>query len=178
MQMVSLGVAYVPEDRDLQGLVTSFSITDNVALPLLRRLSRLGLRSRAREREISTRYTEELAIKAPSVDTPTSSLSGGNRQKTVLAKWLATKPRVLILDEPTHGIDVGSKAEVHAIIRELAANGMAILMISSDLPEVLLLSDRILVIADGRLVAELPGAEATQESVMSAAASNAKETAA
>ena len=178
MQMVSLGVAYVPEDRDLQGLVTSFSITDNVALPLLRRLSRLGLRSRAREREISTRYTEELAIKAPSVDTPTSSLSGGNRQKTVLAKWLATKPRVLILDEPTHGIDVGSKAEVHAIIRELAANGMAILMISSDLPEVLLLSDRILVIADGRLVAELPGAEATQESVMSAAASSAKETAA
>jgi len=178
MQMVSLGVAYVPEDRDLQGLVTSFSITDNVALPLLRRLSRLGLRSRGREREISTRYTEELAIKAPSVDTPTSSLSGGNRQKTVLAKWLATKPRVLILDEPTHGIDVGSKAEVHAIIRELAANGMAILMISSDLPEVLLLSDRILVIADGRLVAELPGSDATQESVMSAAASNAKQTAA
>jgi rhamnose transport system ATP-binding protein len=178
MQMVSLGVAYVPEDRDLQGLVTSFSITDNIALPLLRRLSHLGLRSRGRERTISSTYADELAIKAPSVDTPTSALSGGNRQKTVLAKWLATKPRVLILDEPTHGIDVGSKAEVHAIIRELAAQGMAILMISSDLPEILLLSDRILVIADGRLVAELPGSEATQESVMDAAASNPRQTAA
>ena len=176
MQMVSLGVAYVPEDRDLQGLVTSFSITDNIALPLLRRLSRLGLRVRGHEREISSQYARELAIKAPSVDTPTSALSGGNRQKTVLAKWLATKPKVLILDEPTHGIDVGSKAEVHAIVRELAAQGMAILMISSDLPEILLLSDRILVIADGRLVAELPG-EATQEEVMSAA-SSARESAA
>ncbi len=175
MQMVSLGVAYVPEDRDAQGLVTSFSITDNVALPLLRALSHLGLRSRGRERGISEQYADEMAIKAPTVDTPTSSLSGGNRQKTLLAKWLATKPRVLILDEPTHGIDVGSKAEVHAIIRDLAAQGMAILMISSDLPEVLLLSDRILVIADGRLVAELPGSEATQEAVMSAAASNASE---
>jgi rhamnose transport system ATP-binding protein len=174
IQMVSLGVAYVPEDRDAQGLVTSFSITDNVALPLLRTLSRLGLRSRGRERGISEQYADEMAIKAPNVDTPTSSLSGGNRQKTLLAKWLATKPRVLILDEPTHGIDVGSKAEVHAIIRDLAAQGMAILMISSDLPEVLLLSDRILVIADGRLVAEIPGSDATQESVMSAAASNAK----
>jgi len=177
IQMVSLGVAYVPEDRDLQGLVTSFSITDNIALPLLRRLSRLGLRVPGQEREISSRYAGDLAIKAPSVDTPTSALSGGNRQKTVLAKWLATEPKVLILDEPTHGIDVGSKAEVHAIVRELASQGMAILMISSDLPEVLLLSDRILVIADGRLVAELPG-DATQEQVMSAAASNAKASAA
>ncbi len=155
MQMVSLGVAYVPEDRDAQGLVTAFSITDNVALPLLRTLSRLGLRSRGRERAISEQYADEMAIKAPTIDTPTSALSGGNRQKTLLAKWLATHPKVLILDEPTHGIDVGSKTEVHAIIRELAAQGMAILMISSDLPEVLLLSDRILVIADGRLVAEI-----------------------
>jgi ABC-type sugar transport system ATPase subunit len=119
-----------------------------------------------------------MAIKAPTIDTPTSALSGGNRQKTLLAKWLATDPKVLILDEPTHGIDVGSKTEVHAIIRELAAQGMAILMISSDLPEVLLLSDRILVIADGRLVAEIPGSEATQETVMSAAAINTRQSAA
>jgi rhamnose transport system ATP-binding protein len=177
IQMVRLGVAYVPEDRDLQGLVTSFSIVDNVALPLLRRLSRLGLRARGLERGVSARYASDLAIKAPGVDTPVSALSGGNRQKTVLAKWLATEPKVLILDEPTHGIDVGSKAEVHAIIRRLAEQGMAILMISSDLPEVLLLSDRILVIAGGRLVAELSG-ETTQEAVMDAAASSPQSTAA
>jgi rhamnose transport system ATP-binding protein len=177
IQMVRLGVAYVPEDRDLQGLVTSFSIVDNVALPLLRRLSRLGLRARGLERDVSARYATDLAIKAPGVDTLVSALSGGNRQKTVLAKWLATEPKVLILDEPTHGIDVGSKAEVHAIIRRLAEQGMAILMISSDLPEILLLSDRILVIAGGRLVAELAG-ETTQEAVMDAAASSQRVTAA
>jgi rhamnose transport system ATP-binding protein len=171
-QMLGLGVSYVPEDRDSQGLVTAFSVSDNIVLPVLRRLSRLGLRSRGAERRLAEGYARDLAIRAPDVDTPVVALSGGNRQKTVLAKWLATQPRVLILDEPTHGIDVGSKAEVHDIIRRLAGEGMAVLVISSDLPEVLLLSDRILVIAEGRLAAELPGDEATQEAVMTVAASS------
>ena len=168
-QMLGRGVAYVPEDRDLQGLVTSFSIADNIVLPVLKRLSRYGLRSRGAERRLAQGYAADLAIKAPDVETPVSALSGGNRQKTLLGKWLATEPKVLILDEPTHGIDVGSKAEVHQIIRRLAESGMAILVISSDLPEVLLLSDRILVIAEGRLAAELDGSDATQEAVMTAA---------
>jgi rhamnose transport system ATP-binding protein len=171
-QMVGLGVSYVPEDRDGQGLVTTFSISDNVVLPMLRRLAHLGLRGRRAERRLAEGYARDLAIRAPDVDTPVSALSGGNRQKTVLAKWLATDPGVLILDEPTHGIDVGSKAEVHEIIRTLAARGMGILVISSDLPEVLLLSDRILVIAEGRLVAELQGDEATQEAIMTVAAAS------
>jgi rhamnose transport system ATP-binding protein len=172
-QMLGLGVSYVPEDRDSQGLVTSFSISDNIVLPILRRLARLGLRSAGAERRVAEDYARDLAIRAPGVDTPVLALSGGNRQKTVLAKWLATRPSVLILDEPTHGIDVGSKAEVHDIIRRLAAEGLAVLVISSDLPEVLLLCDRILVIAEGRLAAELPGDEATQEAVMTVAASSA-----
>lgn len=171
-QMLALGVSYVPEDRDGQGLVTSFSISDNIVLPILRRLARLGLRSPGAERRVAQGYAQDLAIRAPDVDTPVVALSGGNRQKTVLAKWLATRPSVLILDEPTHGIDVGSKAEVHDIIRRLAAEGLAVLVISSDLPEVLLLCDRILVIAEGRLAAELPGDEATQEAVMTVAASS------
>jgi rhamnose transport system ATP-binding protein len=173
-QMLGLGVAYVPEDRDSQGLVTSFSISDNIVLPILSRLARRGLRSRRAEKRLADRYAKDLAIKAPDVDTAVSALSGGNRQKTVLAKWLATDPKVLILDEPTHGIDIGSKAEVHAIIRRLADQGMAILMISSDLPEVLLLSERILVIALGRVAAEMSGSEATQETVMTAASTIAR----
>jgi rhamnose transport system ATP-binding protein len=176
-QMLGLGVAYVPEDRDTQGLVTTFSISDNIVLPILKRLAQGGLRSRGAEQRLAGDYLRDLAIKAPDVETPVSALSGGNRQKTVLAKWLATDPTVLILDEPTHGVDVGSKAEVHAIIRGLAERGMAILMISSDLPEVLLLSDRVLVIAQGRVVAEIAGADATQEGVMTAASSNARRSA-
>jgi rhamnose transport system ATP-binding protein len=176
-QMLGLGVAYVPEDRDTQGLVTTFSISDNIVLPILKRLAQGGLRSRRAEQRLADDYLRDLAIKAPDVETPVAALSGGNRQKTVLAKWLATDPTVLILDEPTHGVDVGSKAEVHAIIRGLAERGMAILMISSDLPEVLLLSDRVLVIAQGRVVAEIAGADATQEGVMTAASSNARRSA-
>jgi rhamnose transport system ATP-binding protein len=169
-QMLRLGVAYLPEDRDGEGLVTSRSIVENVVLPIAGRLGRLGFLRPGREREVARRYAGELQIRCPSVEEAVARLSGGNRQKVVLAKWLAAGPKVLILDEPTHGIDVGTKAQVHEIIRDLASQGLAILLISSDLPEVLALGDRVLVMAAGRLMAEFAQGEATEERVMAAAA--------
>ena len=130
------------------------------------------------ERATSEELVRDLQIRAASIEQPVAALSGGNRQKVVLGKWLATGPRVLILDEPTHGIDVGTKAQVHGIIRRLAEEGLAILLISSDLPEILRMSDRILVMADGRLTAELPAAAATQEAVIAAATLRRREMAA
>ncbi len=171
-RMLALGVAYLPEDRDGQGLVTPFSIADNMTLPIVSGLSRFGFLVRRRERAVASRLASELQVKMASLDQTVAALSGGNRQKVVLGKWLATEPRVLILDEPTHGIDVGTKAQVHALIGELAARGLAILVISSDLPEVLAISDRILVIADGFLTAEFRGDEVDQERVMLAATSH------
>ncbi|HVA85839.1 MAG TPA: sugar ABC transporter ATP-binding protein, partial [Candidatus Saccharimonadales bacterium] len=153
-QMLSLGVAYLPEDRDGQGLVTQFSITSNIVLPVIRRVSRRGFLQPRRERRLAGELAETLEIEAGALSRPVSALSGGNRQKVVFAKWLTTQPRVLILDEPTHGIDVGTKAQVHQVIADMARNGRAVLVISSDLPEVLAMSHRILVIAEGRLVAE------------------------
>ena len=168
-QMLSLGVAYLPEDRDGQGLVTQFSIEHNITLPIVRRLSRLGFIRRRAEREVAVEISTGLDVRMKSVDQVVSALSGGNRQKVVIGKWLAAKPRVLILDEPTHGIDVGTKAQVHELIAELAAGGLAVLAISSDLPEVLAISSRILVINEGLLAAEFPGEETTQEEVITAA---------
>jgi rhamnose transport system ATP-binding protein len=169
-QMLRLGVAYLPEDRDGEGLVTTRSVVENVVLPIVGRLARLGFVRPGRERAVARRYAGELRIRAPSVEVAVAGLSGGNRQKVVLAKWLAAGPKVLILDEPTHGIDVGTKAQVHAIVRDLAyARRLAILLISSDLPEVLALGDRVLVMAGGRLTAELARGEATEERVMAAA---------
>ncbi len=163
------GLAYVPEDRHLQGLVLDFPISSNVTLPILRRLfPRLVVRP-ATERDVAEDYGRQLDIRMRNVQQLAASLSGGNQQKVVLAKWLATKPRVLILDEPTRGIDIGAKVEVHRIVGELAASGLAIVLISSDLPEVLAMSDRILVLHEGRLSAELEGTGATQEHVMFAA---------
>ncbi|MET0772248.1 MAG: sugar ABC transporter ATP-binding protein [Candidatus Limnocylindrales bacterium] len=165
-----LGIAYSTEDRRQLGLVQPFSIAANISLPSLPRYSSgLGLVLRGPEREAADRFRERLRIRAPSVDTPASALSGGNQQKVVLSKWLETKPRLLVLDEPTRGIDVGSKVEVHQLIDELAAEGMAIILISSDLPEVLAMSDRILVMREGRQVAIVPRAEATQERILAAA---------
>jgi rhamnose transport system ATP-binding protein len=178
-QMLGQGVAYLPEDRDGQGLVTQFSITRNIVMPILGRLARFGfIIQPRRERAVAQGYAERLQVKMSSVDQLVSALSGGNRQKVVLAKWLATNPSVLILDEPTHGVDVGTKAQVHHIVDDLARQGIAILQISSDLPEVLATSDRILVITEGRLVAEFNGAEATEEKVMLAATGAAEGTAA
>jgi rhamnose transport system ATP-binding protein len=166
---LAAGIAYVPEDRHQDGLVLDFSITNNVTLPILARLfPRLFVRP-ATEAHTASEYTERLRVRATGVDQFVQALSGGNQQKVVIAKWLATEPRILILDEPTRGVDIGSKVEVHRIMNELAASGLGILMISSDLPEVLAMSDRIIVLHEGRIAAEIPRADATEELVMFAA---------
>jgi rhamnose transport system ATP-binding protein len=168
-EMLDAGVVYVSEDRDRRGLITTQTIGNNIVLPILDRLARWGFVQAGQERAVAQRHAEDLEIKMTSIDQLVSALSGGNRQKVVLAKWLAVGPSVLILDEPTHGIDVGTKAQVHRIIEGLAERGLAILQISSDLPEVLATSDRILVIREGRLAAEFSRSDATQEKVMFAA---------
>jgi rhamnose transport system ATP-binding protein len=171
------GIAYVPEDRHLDGLVEGFSIAQNVTLPIIPRLfPRLFVRA-SRERSLASGYVDRLQIRSTGVDEHIEALSGGNQQKVVIAKWLATNPRVLILDEPTRGVDIGAKVEVHRIISDLAASGLGIVLISSDLPEVLAMSDRILVLHEGRLSAEIPRAEATEERVMFAATGQAAEVA-
>jgi len=174
-QMLRLGLAYLPEDRDAQGLILPESITDNVTLPIVGHLARLGVLNRSNERRIATEATATYDVKATSIEQAVSSLSGGNRQKVAIAKWLATKPAALILDEPTHGVDIGSKAQIHRIITNLADAGLAVLLISSDLPELLAMSDRILVVAEGRLVAQFSRENATQEKVMMAATQNVRE---
>jgi rhamnose transport system ATP-binding protein len=163
------GVAYVPEDRHQQGLVLDFPIASNVSLPILARLFPRFFVDRPVERKLAEQYTAQFRVRMTDVEQLVSALSGGNQQKVVIAKWLATRPRVLILDEPTRGIDIGAKVEVHRIISELAAGGLGIILISSDLPEVLAMSDRILVMHEGRLTAELSRAEATEERIMFAA---------
>ncbi|MDQ2681888.1 MAG: sugar ABC transporter ATP-binding protein, partial [Chloroflexota bacterium] len=169
-QAMELGIAYSTEDRRQLGLIMPLSIASNVSLPSLRRyLGRGGLVKRSEEREAAESFRTRFKIRAPSVDVPTSSLSGGNQQKVVISKWLETSPKVLILDEPTRGIDIGSKVEVHQLIDELAASGMAIVLISSDMPEVLAMSDRVLVMREGRQMAVLDHTEVTQERVLSAA---------
>ena len=173
--MLRLGLAYLPEDRDGQGLIMPESIVSNITLPIVSRLSHLGVVDGGAERTLAGTAMKTYDVRATGIDQMVSLLSGGNRQKVAFAKWLATNPSILILDEPTHGIDVGSKAQVHRIIAQLADAGLAILVISSDLPEVLAISDRILVIAEGELVADLDPATATQETVMMAATRNARE---
>ncbi|MDQ6673343.1 MAG: sugar ABC transporter ATP-binding protein [Chloroflexota bacterium] len=167
------GVAYVPEDRHQQGLVLDFPIAANVSLPILPRLFPRLFVDQPVERKLAEQYAAQFRVRMTDVDQLVSALSGGNQQKVVIAKWLATQPRVLILDEPTRGIDIGAKVEVHRIISDLAAAGLAIILISSDLPEVLAMSDRILVMHEGRLTAELSRAEATEERVMYAATGQA-----
>jgi rhamnose transport system ATP-binding protein len=166
---MAAGVALVPEDRRLQGLLLEMSIERNATLTRARQLSRLGFLVGSPERRWAREWTSRLQVKYARLTDPVATLSGGNQQKLVLAKWLATDPKVLIVDEPTRGIDVGTKAEVHRLMSGLAARGVAVVMVSSELPEVLGMADRVLVMREGRLVAELPRAEATEESVMFAA---------
>ncbi|WP_422396430.1 sugar ABC transporter ATP-binding protein [Thermorudis peleae] len=170
---VRLGIGFVPEDRKLQALVLILAVRQNTTLPLIPMLSRLGIFQQRRERVLAQRYVEELRIRTPSVDQRVMNLSGGNQQKVVLARWLAAQSRILILDEPTRGIDVGAKAEVHKLIADLARQGVAILLISSELPEVLAMSHRILVMREGRIVAEFPRSQATEERVLAAATGHA-----
>ncbi|WP_292222261.1 sugar ABC transporter ATP-binding protein [Mesorhizobium sp.] len=165
-----LGIALVTEDRKTQGLHLQASITDNVALPLVGALARFGLRSLAGEQDLARHAVKALGIRCGTIEQPAGTLSGGNQQKVVIGKWLATRPRVLLLDEPTRGIDVGAKREIYDLIFKLARDGLAIAVISSELPELLHLSDRILVMADGRQTGILSRAQASEEAIMRLAA--------
>jgi rhamnose transport system ATP-binding protein len=161
----SKGIAYVPEDRGVQGLVRPMSVLHNFSLAALGALSRAGFIDRGAERRMAEEGVQRFRVKTSSVEEIAGRLSGGNQQKIVLGKWLANNPKLLILDEPTRGIDVGAKAEIHRLMSELAGAGVAILMISSELPEVLGMSDRVLVMREGRFVAEFDRAHATSETV-------------
>jgi rhamnose transport system ATP-binding protein len=168
-QAIALGLAYVPEDRQLHGLIPPMNITANISLPVLQTYARRGwLRDKV---ELSAAFSaaRQMEVRANSIWQKARELSGGNQQKVVMAKWLSTKPRILILDEPTRGIDVGTKAAVHALMSKLVSEGMAILMISSELPEVLGMSDRVIVMHEGSMTAHFTRAEATQEKILSAA---------
>ncbi|MGI1660645.1 sugar ABC transporter ATP-binding protein [Palleronia sp. KMU-117] len=166
---IELGLAFVPEDRAVAGIFGTRSVEDNITAAVPGQISRFGIVSAARVRALAQASVEKLKIRLATLRQPIVELSGGNQQKTILARWLHTDPAVLILDEPTRGIDVGVKAEFYDMIGALAEDGKAILLISSELPELLALCDRILVMAEGRLTAEIPREEATQESVMHAA---------
>jgi rhamnose transport system ATP-binding protein len=169
-QALDHGIAYLSEDRRHVGLSLPQSVTANITLPSLRRyVSRLGLVDGHAERSVADQFRRQLNIRTPGLSQPVGLLSGGNQQKTMLAKWLNTEPRVLILDEPTRGIDVGAKADVHRIIDDLARSGMAVVLISSDLTEVLAVSDRVLVMREGAQTGLFERTEATQERVMTAA---------
>jgi rhamnose transport system ATP-binding protein len=161
----ALGIAYVPEDRAIQGLVRPMNVRENFSLASLARVARFGFIDSAAETRLAETGVARFRVRASSLDQMVGRLSGGNQQKIVLGKWLANQPELLILDEPTRGIDVGAKAEIHRLMSELAAQGLAILMISSELPEVLGMSDRVLVMREGRLVAEFSRADATPEAV-------------
>jgi rhamnose transport system ATP-binding protein len=166
---IQLGIGYVPEDRRHHGVVLEMPIASNVSLANLKSVSRRGLIDEDQERELAGSYVMQLRIKAPSVYTETGALSGGNQQKVALARWLSIHPKVLILDEPTQGVDIGSKSEIHSLMLDLAAHGLAIIMISSELPEVLSISDRIAVMHQGTIGGVLSREEATQQKILSLA---------
>ena len=173
---IDAGIGFVPEDRRKQGLVMDLSVARNATLTLRNSLARFGLINGARERAVAAEWTKRLQVKTGSQEYAVATLSGGNQQKVVLAKWLATEPKLLIVDEPTRGIDVGTKAEVHRLLSDLAGRGIAILMISSELPEVLGMADRVLVMHEGRITAQLDRADATPEAVMHAATASREHT--
>jgi rhamnose transport system ATP-binding protein len=163
------GIAYLSESRQEYGLILQMTIAQNITVPILKRFSRFGFIHRGREEETAWSFFDLLDIRASGLDQKVESLSGGNQQKVSIAKWLAANAKILILDEPTKGIDVGTKAAVHKLMSDLANDGKAILMISSEIPEIIGMSDRILVMNEGILVAELARAEATQERILTAA---------
>ena len=172
-EAVRAGIAYVPEDRKADGIVPAMTVRENISLPILRRLSRLGRIGVRRERRLAAARMTELSIVPPDAERRINLLSGGNQQKAVIARWLAADPAVLILDEPTRGVDVGAKAEIHRIIGGLVAGGMAVVMISSELPEVMGVCDRVVVMRDGRVAATLARADLTEERIMAHATGEA-----
>jgi ribose transport system ATP-binding protein/rhamnose transport system ATP-binding protein len=171
---MAAGISMLPEDRKESGLFTDFTITANVVAANLAAYTRSGLLAKAEMRRVSQRYADELRIATPSVEREVRYLSGGNQQKVLLAKWLARRPHILIVDEPTRGVDVGSKADIYRILRDLAASGIALLVVSSDLPEVLALAHRIVVMSEGRVVGELEAATATEVAILELAAPRAE----
>jgi rhamnose transport system ATP-binding protein len=167
---VKQGIVYVPEDRGTQGTIKPLPIYQNITLPSLATVSKVGFLQQVEEFQLSQVYTQKLDLRAASLDTKVENLSGGNQQKIVIAKWLATKPRIIILDEPTKGVDIGSKAAVHEFMGNLAANGLAVIMVSSEIPEILGMSDRIIVMRDGKIVSEHQKNTATPEILIKHAA--------
>ena len=167
---IALGVGYCSEDRKADGIIPDMSVRENITLAILPRLVKMGVVDEGRQREIVDKFMKRLGIKASSVEQKIRELSGGNQQKVLLARWLCTEPKLLILDEPTRGIDVGAKAEIQSLIRELADQGLGVLMISSELEEITEGADRVFVLSDGRTVADLPHAAATASAIMAAMA--------
>ena len=166
-QAMAAGIALVPEDRKLHGLVLNQTVKSNISITVLKQLERWGLLlNGAKEKELCKNYINQLAIKTTSDSATARSLSGGNQQKIVLAKWLATKPQVLMLDEPTRGIDINAKAEIYKLMKSMATQGMGIVMVSSELPEILAVSDRVLVLCEGQLTANIPIEEATEAALL------------
>jgi len=163
------GIAYLPEDRARHGVILDLPVAANATLASLAAVSRHGLLDAAAERRLARGFVDRLRVKTESVYTPAGSLSGGNQQKVALARWLAIRPAVLILDEPTQGVDIGSKSEIHALMMDLAAEGVGILMISSELPEILGMSDRIAVLHAGAVAGMVNREQATQERILSLA---------
>lgn len=172
---IRAGIGFVPEDRRKQGVVLELPVGRNITITLRKHLARLGLIPSSHERQTAQMWADKLKVKSSSLDSLVSTLSGGNQQKIVLAKWLATEPKLLIVDEPTRGIDVGTKSEVHKLLSDLADKGIAILIISSELPEVLGMADRIYVLREGRISKMLTRSEATPQLVMQAATTTSKE---
>jgi ribose transport system ATP-binding protein len=168
-EAIRRGVAYLPEDRKRDGLVLGLSVRENTTLPVLRRFTRVGVIQTTMERDAARGSVERVDLRPPDIERPAQTLSGGNQQKVVLARWLLAEAKLLIVDEPTRGVDVGAKAELHRQLRALADEGRAVLLISSELPEVLALADRIIVMREGRVTGELPGPGATAEQVMALA---------
>jgi ribose transport system ATP-binding protein len=166
---IHAGIALAPEDRKSEGLVLTMSVAENASLSCLNRTTRLGMLQPSRERKLVGAFFDRLAVKTPSLNEPIRNLSGGNQQKVVISKWLATEPEVLLLDEPTRGIDVNAKREMYGIIDELARSGMGVVIVSSELPEILTIADRILVLADGRVTATFLRGEANEENILKAA---------
>ena len=168
---ISAGIAYVPEDRDEEGIILDMDVRENITLPLLESCSRMGWLNHELETQTAAKYAKALSVKSSGLDQKVGGLSGGNKQKVSLAKWLASHCKVLILDEPTKGIDVAAKAAVHQLISEFASEGYSILMISSDLPEILGMADRVLVMHEGVLKGEFDREGLTEEKILSEALS-------
>ena len=164
--MIKNGVGLIPEDRKIQGVILTLSIVKNITIGILKKLCRFGLIKRKTEKELALEHVHKLNIKCPSIFTRVKQLSGGNQQKVVVAKWLASSVHVLIMDEPTRGIDVGAKEEIYTLMSSLCQQGLSIIMISSELPEIIGMSDRIVVMSEGRITGELMRDEADEETIM------------